>query len=703
MNNIINYLNSNLVLPEEVRIQINNILPDDAKHQAVRVAQLTIPFFCLYRPIGSAVALGVGSVRVVVHLTNAAYSAKEGKWTEASKEVVQTSIAVFLVCSTYFEFRIGLFLTNGCDVVTGTGNVIFLLLDKQYSKAGEEAFQTLSTALYLSFMLTGTLEYMLAMLMVQAALELYRACGDISEDRLPEAAAHLAMWTVRNYQIHKCCEQIVERDLVLALENCYALYERAMKARECSDLIFDDIADFDQETVILKAPDGTDYNFGNYFHEYGKGLVKGGNLEFRQVEIDGKIHYELDFKVNIVHRLAIENIISNMKTMNSADIKSVLLLANANATHITVSDTRFPIGYAELGFAHDIHVEGLGKVIIGNDSSYPNLYSRIIVRMDENKNIFDFNEILTLTGLDAAVHRSTAEDIERLKIGHLYRVFFPRDASSYERTDEFFALPIDQLKEKILKHTPEMDLVMDKYLRAMQKYEILPGKVRYQICGLADELKASGACFLTSAVTGTYFRDHLFQRTASVLTMGLLSNETRSSHGLVVGGSSNSQDFMTGGADSVYTQLITDKYMNNNVYDFQRLFYSSDVRFIIDLKAIETGTYQYLTDSYGTRRVDETTYFDRPGITEFLEKHNESLSTNSFWNSVAGGNEVMIKERLPPEFIRGIVVRSEFMKTDLIDYLRDLKIFQIDAGGKECFNNIAIDNFITVDGYSMHI
>ena len=251
----------------------------------------------------------------------------------------------------------------------------------------------------------------------------------------------------------------------------------------------------------------------------------------------------------------------------------------------------------------------------------------------------------------------------------------------------------------MIEKAPNMKEIFDDYLDRMTEAEILPGRVRYRIIGLADKIYELGGRALTAAVTGAYWDDKdLYSRIASMLKIGMISQELRDTYygnhdGL--GGS-----YWSGGADSVYTQMLTEK----NIQDKLKLekLYHSKARMLISLDALELGSYQYYSDSFGTRIYDtedfwwwnEGDYKTRPNTLEFTETLQKSDSAS--WNWEHQRHEVMLKERIDPSFFKGIIVDNEKTKTELIDYLRTHDLIQKNSSGEESILNIALDSFFRV-------
>jgi hypothetical protein len=294
--------------------------------------------------------------------------------------------------------------------------------------------------------------------------------------------------------------------------------------------------------------------------------------------------------------------------------------------------------------------------------------------------------MISFLDMDDALRLSTHEDIDRIKLGHLYRIFFPRDATPLERSDEFFLLTLEQLKEKMFK-TTGMKEIYDTFFDKMKPYEILPGKVRYRVVGLAEKAYESGARALTAALTGVFDDKELFKRTASILKMGIMSTETRNENGLNSDGLGGSgTNYWTGGADGVYTQIFTEKNIRDRM-EIDDLMYDGKVRFLFKLDALETGSYQYNGHALGSRKInefnwwwgDEIDYKNRPGILEFIQ-NEQNISTDD--------HELMFKERLDPSFLQGVIVQDKKTYNGLLDYLRSQNIYEM--------NGVAIDKFVRI-------
>ena len=698
MTNHLNFAAHVVTEPPHYYRVFENDLPKTAENQeeptwsdqAQRVAMIALPFLSMIKPLGFAISVGMGTCRSATHFVGVIDAAGNQKWFECTEEVAQTALAVASLAFSIFNFTLGMIVVTSIDTTMAAIRVIQLLQDGQYERAIEESLQVLAGAFYLGMMITGSLELMLISTLLQASISFYQARAEWARGRIPEAIAKMVLGSVRLVQANSYWNSIQKRNEMRTVQKNFKMFERIFKGRDVKHLLNSPLVDIkqrvDEQKVSLSDAEGKEYDFGSYFHGHGKGAVKGANLCFRTKVIQGSEKLELDFKVNHVFRTRLQELVEQMKEFKPNDLQDLLTLSGSHASAIQIEQTDFPVGSQSIGPATKISFEGIGSAWIGASSDLPNLYDRVVVQLDTDKPIYEWHELLSFLDLDDALRLSTQEDLERLKMGHLYRISCPREATPFERTGEFFELPVSELRAKILERSPQMKDVLDSHLDKMEAREILPGKIRYAIPGLADHLRSHGATALTAAIIGSKLSNQtLCERTASILKMGMLSSETRYMNGINVAGISTNADFETGGADSVFTQMLTE----HSNPDF--LSYWGRVRLLISLEAAETGTYQYLKDSYGIRRTDDSLarYVTRLGIEEFVNALDRSPE-------LYPGNEVMVKERIPPSYIQGILTEDIDLKKDMIEYLRMKDLIQKTSEGNEIIFGKPVEEFIKV-------
>lgn len=708
MSNTINYYSHKVATPTYYQRNFDRDLPketlEDPEWMATgkRAALIALPFLSLNSSFGMAISLTMGTTRCVTHLFAAIEAENKGDQKETAQQVVQLAMAVMALAGSVFHFTLGLFLTTGQECALSAYNALEYLQKGDIEKAGESLLQTTSSIFYLAIMFTGSLEITCASILAQAFLSFYQARQEIAQGRHAEAGAKIVMGLIRCNQAKNTFVMIQRRNQLLNFNKQFAqLFERAKNGKEIDHLYDNPLNDLQgkikEKQVILTDDKGQKFDFGSHFHGFGQETVKGANLTLRTTTIGGKKATELDFKVNHVFRDRLGVLIKELQSFKKEDLQVLLTASNSHAKGIKITSVPFEISKTlKMSTAFKIDFEGMGSVYVGGLTSHPNLFDRVIVRMDAGKNIYELHEVLSFLKLDDAVRVSREEDIQRLKIGHLFRTFCPREATPFERSPTFFNLPVGELQKEIIKKAPAMEGIFTAYLPKMQAREILPGRVRYGITGLADEAYKLGARALTAAVTGAYTDSEIFHRIGSMLKMGMISSEMRYSNGLPVSGMSVYSDFNTGGADSVYTQMLTEKNCKDNM-PFNHLYYQSKVRLLISLDALETGTYQSYFDSFGTRKYEPASqyswhpYANRPGIQEFISNVDPHVNP---WHS---GHEVMVKERIPPSLFKGLVVDSDVTRNNLLDYLRKCQIVQKE-NGLEKILGIDVNQFVRVGG-----
>ncbi|NGX37589.1 MAG: hypothetical protein K1000chlam2_00745 [Chlamydiae bacterium] len=671
MQDKIDYYTHQVYNPSYYYRQYENDLPENPEsHSYVetgkRVVHLALPFLSLHQPFGRAISLTMGSVRMLTESVSILTADTMGTRTF---QVMQLGLASLALAGTLYHFTLGLFLTSLADLTT---NLIHLLKDLtrgQYKEAFDELLQGLTSTLYLAIMVTGSLEIVLASILVQALVSFYQARDEWAKGRMPEAIAKSLMGMIRLHQAHAQFETIQRRNELM--KHYQEIVDRIRNGRKI-DHLWDHplIKQAELDQGILTDADGNEYDFGAHFYGYGKGQVKGMNITLRK---DGD-QTTLDFKINHVFRKRLQELLNNLENTSQEDFKDLFKIFGSHIEDISIQKKKFSSEYH--GSAYNIHLKGLGTITVGASKSVVTLYDKISVKMDSGKNLYDFHEALSFFNLDDALRQSASEDIERMKIGHLLHMFCK--ATAFERSDPFFDLPLDAFKQKVTERFPEMHAILDKWLPQMELRETLPGRMRWAVNGLSDDLTANGARGLTAALTGAWTEKEWHERIASMLKMGMISSEMRHDAQMGKKGLSSGLDYFTGGADSVFTQMVTE---TNATYG--EFIYQAPIRFLISPKILENGSYQYHTDSFGIRF--GWSYFNRSNIFDFLsdEKHYEHWWFND--------NEVMIKDRIPPEFFTGIVVGNAQTKQNLVDYLRQKQIIK----GDTIFSK-PIDEFIWV-------
>ena len=684
MDNYVNYLQHVINVPADIYRHFAYDIPIDEKQKSKqtediqRIALAVLPLISLYRPIAQTLSISLSGVRVVTNTSQMISSFCDDKW-KFSLSLMQVTLSVAALAETVFHYKFCILLTNLADVLQNTAELGKDIKDGKNEKVIKDLLQLAASLAYTATLFYGSLEIVLASYLIQVLLNACLVHEDIQAEHFIEATARIAMGLVRGYQANQTYQSIQKRNALLNSPIFKQIFERINKAKDVHHLLSHHLAGnlsetIDQDNVQLEGIDGQTYDAGSLYHGYGKGLVKGMNVALRVTKEKGQEFIELDFKISHVHRQRLERVIDQISNTSEDQIEELLSFTNSQAKAIvvdkTIDESNFWF-FKDLFAEHAIQIHGLGSVAVGATKENVGSFNHVVVRMDKSKNLFDLYELLSLLDLEDALLASSAEDIIRLKLGHLYHTLFPREAYRLERDELYYKLSASQLKQEMIARTPKAKAVFDSYLDKMELVDILPGRKRYTIPGLAEEEYAFGGRTLVSTLMTSWMdeEENTLERVASILKMGMLSLDTRKQIGMGYKGLNGDFSDIEGGSDGVFTQFIPKTMVDENmpVDELMYSWFGGNIVFLIDLKALETGTYQYHDDAFGTREPDDDfswwgmpSYSNRDSILEFTTEENREFNSD---------NEVIIKERLAPEMIKGIIVAEEEIKRKLIEYL----------------------------------
>jgi len=346
--------------------------------------------------------------------------------------------------------------------------------------------------------------------------------------------------------------------------------------------------------------------------------------------------------------------------------------------------------------AHDLVIEfqGIGRIKLGGDRSCVSGYTSVSVELDnvsDPHNLERMHTMLSLLGLNTVVAKSHSSDVARTKVFHLFRSYFPKTSFEMENNLTFFEMPVKTLVQKIIEKQPEMQEIFAKYFihhsELLAEEEIYPGFPMVKIEDFGEQVRQHGGVGLATHITGGNF-DQQAENVCRICTYGFISSKDRYQRGLITPGSSIPEDFKSGGADCVFTRLITRGMIGQGASKIQlmaqptgsiQLFFSTDAMGLC-------GTYGYGSDRWGTRSHQDATYFTRKNLLELTQ----SLSADEDCQ-----NEVMIRGRLSPRYIRSVVVQSDEDKARLIERFRANHLVS-KQGEQEYVLGKPIDQFICV-------
>lgn len=356
-------------------------------------------------------------------------------------------------------------------------------------------------------------------------------------------------------------------------------------------------------------------------------------------------------------------------------------------------DIKFDSKYGSLTA---LKFKGIGKIKIGSDPHCFSNYNVLTTELDPSVKVNEvaakLHVIFGILGLGSLTSTIQPEDIERIKVMQLFRIYYPREAYLFERDPIAFEESIQSLKNRIVDKVPEMKEKFKQQLEKMYEQEIYSGQTVWAVHDFEKELKAAGAIGLMAGVGQTsMFEEHAFdegvKRLIPMLKNGPMCSFDRFSAGIIKEGDSPGKDFLSGGAGSVFTRLMTKNMMAKSQTCTPPKFPLSGVlQILLDLKVLERGGYCYTHDNYGTK---DPLYAQRPSMIELAQKIENEPS--KFLD-----NEVCSLGHISHEFIKGVQVKTEPQKNKIIAALKKEGLVKLNDHGQESFNGVPLDKFIHV-------
>lgn len=519
--------------------------------------------------------------------------------------------------------------------------------------------------------------------------------GLSSEARKQEEAARSFLESIRDRsaieprlltQAHELYEKVAKKHLELGnVEEAYRI--RGIIANEINMSPSHPLHHMDKAIAdkMAKMPDP---QFGAHFGDLGSGTVKGGNLRAVTRNIDGKTMNCFEFKMSHHAREELGAYLENFQYRNSPNkeawIKS--LPEELQNVRITTGNYTFLLNdkdkkgeFSEKNpsqlYTPNISYQGpvptieiifpeIGKVIVGGSPQMGCLYNNVTVMMEagksEGEGLKYLHQMLTVLGCGPVTGVRSEEDDQRLKIAQLFRAYFPSQAMTIERTNEFYEMAVDDLKKKIETLVPEMKDIFKKYLvdnpELMRKGEIYPGKTVWCIEDLHTQMKTQGAWGL---YTGMAQNAPNFESTClslkNILKYGALSSQDRFQAGIGKAGVSSLQDLASGGGDQVFARLITEQLAS----DLGEVQYSGTMQVLYDLSAVNRVSYGFSSDYYGVKNSQSEEFY------MYQERHN----LINLVNRCRSNNEIMVKNHISTDYIVGVRVKNEEEKMQLIQFL----------------------------------
>lgn len=460
----------------------------------------------------------------------------------------------------------------------------------------------------------------------------------------------------------------------------------------------------DMTAAIQKASEGK--NIGAHFSHLDTGILKGGHVSAFTRNVEGQTLDIFHFKIGYNARNELQKTFDALK--NNKDALQNHLPAELRAAGVNISEIDHiflgkeptldgekkgevfsaAAGYAPEGAkALKIDFPGVGKVIIGNSKSYGSLYNDVHVEIDSSlppgEGIKRMHQMLAFLGFGPILGEQRNEDAERMKLALLYRTYCPDAAIKIETTKNFYDMPVEELRTFIEKRTPEMKYVFAEDLGTLQEVEIYPGKLAWSVNDLSLRMREAGAIGLMAGVAGSI--EDASTSIAQIIVNGALSSQDRFECGLFKEGVSSKTDLMRNSGDQVFTRLITKDLIKEYIGEFR---FSGAMQILYDLDVVNRGCYGFTGDQYGAKNPHYYEYRNYENRTDMV-RHSQRLH-------FAYTNEVMVKNRIPPSAIRGVMVKDEKAKELLVQKLNEQGLVSVDAEGNPFVLGKPLDEFILI-------
>ena len=169
-----------------------------------RVAVASIPFLCLYKPIGRTLTIAFDSTRAVICFVDLA-----ALLSEAEKDTKKIAFALFritisaaAIAGTVFKHPLGIAITTIHDILVNVKEIQEAINEKDTQKALENLFHLVNSSLYLTILLKGSSELIILSFLFQMTLESYQGYKELTKDdpRLIEGCSKLLLAGVRGCQ-----------------------------------------------------------------------------------------------------------------------------------------------------------------------------------------------------------------------------------------------------------------------------------------------------------------------------------------------------------------------------------------------------------------------------------------------------------------------------------------------------------------------
>ncbi|MCB1109261.1 MAG: hypothetical protein KDK44_06350 [Chlamydiia bacterium] len=610
---------------------------EEEKGHIQRISTALLPVISLYKPAGMVVNFGMNGVRLVNHVKLLACADSKG---DLAIEVFHTSVCIIGIASSVFGSRVAMQVMALHDLVQNIAE-----MTRSVSRGEFDLMLLLETAgsgVYVLMLSKHSVELTLLSFSIQAMIEFSKSARHFQRGEILEGLSKVVMGSARSFGALQQGKMLYRKRVLLRdpmLVECL----RRLKSEKSN-------------TLKLSEGDLQGGDLGTHVTGFGQELVKNDHLSFWQK--DGKT--TLIFRVNHVVREQLAHTIDQYRNLDQNRLSELMQIEQLDPSSLTIELDKqvfLPLRSHYTCRVHQFSIKKLGSLSIGTFGADHLLKNEVRVEIEGDADIKSMQKLLALLDLQRVFEEARSEDIQRMKIWHLFRTFYPGEAYPMERSKDYFFMDPVELMHAISERVPQMQVHFENDLPKMQLIEIMPGQYVYGLKGLADDLRAQGALGLRANLTGEWEEESQIDRIVNIIDKGMLSTDMRAKAGINVEGMSSATDYLYGSADRVFTRLVTERNLGDDDFGVVQLLFSVD--------AMETGSYQYHYDEFGDRV--NSIYQERPDVFSFVDSQVRSPTS---------GNEVMIRNSIRPEWITGIIADNDAIREGVIMRLREKGMIQ---------------------------
>ncbi len=454
----------------------------------------------------------------------------------------------------------------------------------------------------------------------------------------------------------------------------------------------------------ILTQDPTVEGFGTFVDHVGTTAVKNGNIHFKLRNIDERprvicvsftVCHHIRFQLGKTLAVLKDNMNNFFTSLPQNFCENVIERSQSNGFYKLLKDNtyskkhRFIIGDCE-----SITFEGVGTVSVPYFGIRA-IQNDISIEMESTGSpeemLKKLHIMLWSLGMPTVLLPERDQDVARMKIFSLMRCFYPKMELNFTIDNKYFEISPEKLKKKMIEKEPKLNSTFNEYSERMYKQVVYPGRELWAV-HIVEELKQRGAVGLMAGVSGGC------KRIINILKLGALSSFDRFKYlGLMKDGVSSAEDLIEGAGDGVFARVIPESNVNDKtpVWHFP---YCSNKQILIELPILErTGGYGYEDDKFGSKARKQ--YYNRNPVLELVTKiqnHRPFKMISIAERFMGYKNEFVIKNRVPPEYIAGVLVQSESLKVKMMRLMREANMVHVQEG-VEYVNfkeNVRLDQFV---------